>query len=296
MTEHVGREFAVALGDGRRLAVAEWGPSDGIPVLAFHGLPNSRLVHFRGAPERQGVRLLLPDRPGLGRSDPQPGRTLLAWADDVAELCGILDIERFAVLGISAGGPHAAACAWAMPDRVVVLGLVSSVGPVVDQPDVANGLPGPWRELASLARDDRTSAARKARDLCSEELTLLRSDPRRWIADWEASAPPSDRALIEEPEIRAMYVESCLEATLAGYAQELFLLLADPWGFALSEICIRSHVWHGAQDHTVPMIVADHVSASMTRCERTTYPDDGHLLMHAHEDEILDRLGRTVRS
>ena len=59
----------------------------------------------------KGVRLISPDRPGMGLSTYQPGRRLVDWPADVAHLTEALGIERFAVMGWSAGGPYAAVCA-----------------------------------------------------------------------------------------------------------------------------------------------------------------------------------------
>lgn len=77
---------------------------------------------------RLGILLVSASRPGLGLSDPDPGRTLLDWPSDVAALADHLRIERFAVVGRSAGGPFAAACAHALPLRVSSLAIVSGIG------------------------------------------------------------------------------------------------------------------------------------------------------------------------
>jgi len=111
------------LSDGRALGYSEWGPSDGTPVLGFMGTSLSWLAHVGGdAPRAAGVRLILVDRPGYGLSDFQRQRTLLDWPRDVAELADGLGMERFSVFGMSGGGPHAAACGYALPDRVAALG------------------------------------------------------------------------------------------------------------------------------------------------------------------------------
>ncbi len=78
---------------------------------------------------RLGVRLVLPDRPGIGLSDFKPGRAILDWPDDVLALAGALGLERFAVMGLSGGGPYAAACAWKIPQRITRVGIISGVGP-----------------------------------------------------------------------------------------------------------------------------------------------------------------------
>ena len=146
------RDRIVRLADGRALAYAEWGAPDGFPVFGFHGSPGSRRTHLgEEAPRSADVRLILPDRPGFGLSDPQPGRALLDWPRDVAALADHLGVDRFAVYGFSGGGPYALACAWAMPERVTAAAVVGGEGPIRDVPviwelDPDRGtIPGAWR-------------------------------------------------------------------------------------------------------------------------------------------------------
>ena len=63
-------------------------------------------------------------RPGFGDSDRAPRRTLLSFARDAAALADRLGRERFAVVGVSAGGPYALACAHELPDRVAAAAVV----------------------------------------------------------------------------------------------------------------------------------------------------------------------------
>ena len=115
------------LPDGRRLAYTEWGLPDGKPVLFFHGVPGSRLwCPDEEATSAAGVRLIAPERPGSGRSDPLQGRTLADWPKDVEALADALEISSFGSSGVSAGGPYAAACASLIPGRLRGVALVSS--------------------------------------------------------------------------------------------------------------------------------------------------------------------------
>ena len=144
---------SLELSDGRRLVYAEYGEFDGTPLLFFHGTPGSRRVArwADAAARRRGVRLIAPDRPGFGLSDPQPGRTLGDWPADVAELADALGLGRFAVAGVSGGGPYVAACAWRMPDRLTGAGIISGMGPL-DDPTLAAALPRRYRAAFGLAR------------------------------------------------------------------------------------------------------------------------------------------------
>src|SRR2546425_487315 len=99
------REGVVSLRDGRCLGFAEWGDPNGRPVVVFHGGPGSRAMAL-GCEEhadRLGLRIVILERPGFGLSDFAPERSVIGWADDVADATHALDIREFAVVGVSAG-------------------------------------------------------------------------------------------------------------------------------------------------------------------------------------------------
>jgi pimeloyl-ACP methyl ester carboxylesterase len=116
---------------GRRVALVEHGDPKGLPVFLLHGTPASRLGH--GFADRRGrergARLIVPDRAGIGRSDPWPDRTVAGYAGEVTALADAFGIDRFAVIGYSAGGPYAIAVAAGAGDRVRGVGLMAGAAP-----------------------------------------------------------------------------------------------------------------------------------------------------------------------
>jgi pimeloyl-ACP methyl ester carboxylesterase len=123
---------AVRLRDGRRLTYEPLGRPDGLPVLYMHGAigsPHWRTPALDAAVASLGLRYLIVNRPGFGGSDPQPGRTVAAFAADVQDLADSLGWDRFSVVGVSAGAPFALACAWALPGRVVAAAAASPMVP-----------------------------------------------------------------------------------------------------------------------------------------------------------------------
>ena len=118
----------IKLPAGRALGYAEYGAPEGIPVFYFHGFPSSRLdwqlVNDDAVLLDLNVRVIAPDRPGYGLSDYKSGRKMVDWPADVLELANALQIDRFAVLGISGGGPYAASCAAGIDDRLIKTGIV----------------------------------------------------------------------------------------------------------------------------------------------------------------------------
>ena len=87
--------------------------------------PLLEVLTVQSAAERIVVRLIGLDRPGIGRSDAKAGYRLLDWPDDVVEVADQLGIERFAVEGLSGGGPFALACAYTIPQWLTARGLIS---------------------------------------------------------------------------------------------------------------------------------------------------------------------------
>src|SRR5262245_6318972 len=101
---------AVELRDGRRLSYSAIGPYDGVPVLYLHvaiGSPPLRARGLERAIAESRIRYLMVDRPGFGGSDPLPGRRVSDLARDIEDLANALRLERFSILGVSAGAPYA---------------------------------------------------------------------------------------------------------------------------------------------------------------------------------------------
>ena len=265
------------LRDGRRLGYAEWGLPGGMPVLGFLGTSLSRLAHLGDeAPRSAGVRLVLVDRPGYGLSDFQPGRALLDWPRDVAELADALAIDRFAVFGMSGGGPHAAACGFALSERVTAVGLISSPGPVWDRRELLFSLPPHRQELVPLAEHDPAAAARQLVDDCRAEL--------------EEAVRDGD---IGDAELRERFRAAARETAARGpegYAHDLFLLFFAPWGFAPEEIRVPVQIWHGDADEAVSPVVAEFFARTIPDSELRMVPGEGHLLLWSQAEEILDAL------
>ena len=120
----------LTLPDGRRLACAEYGDPNGVPVLALHGTPGSRLMFALAdkAARTRGIRLIAPERPGYGLSDYRPAASLAHIAEDLGAVADAYGLDRFAIIGVSGGAPFAVAAAASMPDRISLLALVCPVG------------------------------------------------------------------------------------------------------------------------------------------------------------------------
>src|SRR5215472_15138390 len=130
-SEGAQMERTVQTADGRTLAVQENGDTDGMPVLAHMGSPNSRHMYapISADAAARGLRLISYDRPGYGGSTPSPGRSVADCAGAVRAICAALGIDRLRTWGISGGGPHVLACATLLPDLVVAAASLASTAP-----------------------------------------------------------------------------------------------------------------------------------------------------------------------
>lgn len=278
------RDGTVHLPDGRILGFAQYGDPAAPPVLHFHGYPSSRLEG--GLIPVPGVRLIVPDRPGYGLSDPQPGRTLLDWPKDVAALLDALHLDRVPAIGMSGGAPYAAACAYAIPDRIAATALVCGMAPPGfgwEGGSPAGFLMGLGRRPLAL----RLAAHAVRRVVRRGEAAALAGLLRR-----RAGLPPSDRVLLNA-DTRERVVMGWREAVRTGVDGPLSdaLIYARHWGFPLEGIRAPVTVWHGMADTTVP-VTAGRVFASRIPGARARFVEkEGHFsLIFRHHSAILREL------
>ena len=282
----MGDTVVMVLPDDRELAWLELGDPKGPPVFVFHGTPGSRLqVSFDQEPIiAAGVRFIAVDRPGYGHSTFQRGRRLADWPSDVACLADHLKVDRFSVVGISGGGPHAVVSARFLTDRVVGVGIVSGVGPLADL-EAEEGMMGFNRAVTRLAR---TSPY-----LVYPPLALGAFVFRKWpeVALRAASGqlPAADIEVFSRPEVKAAFIEDYRRAssTSALAAAQDFALFAREWGFCLEDITAPVDIWHGDKDRNVPIshgrIQAERIpGARFHEC-----PGLGHMLAVDRMEEIL---------
>lgn len=281
---------SVALPDGRRLSYSAAGPRDGSPVIYLHGGIGSPLkfgAALEGAIDALGIRYLMVNRPGFAGSDQHPGRRVVDFADDVRELADALQMSRFAVVGVSAGGPYALACAHALGDRVTAVAVVGSLAPLPG-PHAMSGMALRYRlPLAVLRRAPRLAA--RIVEAVVHELRRRPDLAARLIA---AGAPDADRGTLSEAAARKAAVRNLLSATAGGVQPivEDYLVCCRPWGFELSGVSAPVHLWHGMLDRLVPVEHALQLAISLPDSQTALDADEGHFFFRRRLLEVLGPL------
>lgn len=288
------QDNTMKLHDGRNLGFAEYGSLGGIPLLLFHGTPGSRIFNwFENAPwiEKFGVRVITPERPGYGLSDPAPRRKISDWATDVEELADYLGLDRFHVAGGSGGGPYALACAIHSPARVLSATLFCSGCP-----------PEAMRSSKGMVKVNRItfSLAKYAPILLKWLLAMssasARKHPDKYMAKMLSKFPEWDRRIIEKNYEKAK--EEAMMQLKEAYRQGAdgtyrdFLLVSHPWHLDLDKIAVPVFMWHGTADTLMPVSSAREFSKLIPGCEPHFISGAGHQLLGSEEirSQIIARM------
>lgn len=274
------------LPDGRRLGWAEWGPASGTPVLFCPGAATSRSLgfgaHLLAGLGDHGVRLISVDRPGLGASDPAPGRTLLDFAGDMTSLVGLRELTGVRGIGFSQGAPFLLACAAA--------GTLDAAAVVAGTDELAHP-----SFAASLIPD------------VAAMVDAVRSDPvaaERFFAGWGdadgfwqrilSMAGDGDRAVYTDPAFAEAYRRALHEAFVqgpGGYARDTVLASAR-WPFDPADVRIPVDLWYGDAD-TSPVHSPDlgaTLASRLPDARRHVVAGAGGALLWTHAEPILETL------
>lgn len=281
----------VPLPDGRTLAVDDIGDPEGVPVVYLHGTPDSRLARHPDdtIAARAGIRLLAVDRPGAGDSSPHAQASLRDLGADLAVVLDTLHVERAALLGWSAGGLFALACAAVLGPRVAAVSLVGTVPPVeaYTDPDLVGSLGPARRHFVEMAGEV------PPRELAAELAPYLVPQPIDAVLALDhvlESAGELGRAELAAVPGAADQLARALVASvsggLGGVEHDLVLQL-EP-GLDLSAIEAPVRTLHGSEDPASPPRVGAWLAARLPRAVVEVAPGAGHHVLFPRWQPILE--------
>jgi pimeloyl-ACP methyl ester carboxylesterase len=285
----VRAEGSVERPDGRSVAWTAWGVEGGRRLLQLHGTPGSRIGPTRDLAlyDRLNADVVTFDRPGYGQSTPHRERTISSVADDALAVVDALEWERFGVLGISGGGPHALAVGARAPERVLALGLaVGGPPPELVDPE----------DLIAINREGRRRALEEGREsleaFLAEPAAQIPADPVGVLEGAMADAPPADREMLKRADVRELVAASLREAFAhgpVGWFDDSWAL-STQWDFRLEEVAVPVHMWYGELDRNVPIRAVRAMAERLTVASFELIPEAGHLGWITREDDVLRTL------
>lgn len=273
------------LPDGRMIAYETWGKANGKPVLFCHGTGESRLARNprEKLTEEIGVRLITFDRPGVGGSSQNPGRSILDWADDVARLADFLKLGEFALAGHSGGGPHALGIAHRLGDRVSKISLASPFGPL-NEPGARDLVVG--RDLKALVElRHRQGLLRQG---LHYELAAAERNIGAFLEDMARHAPSDAATLLDDPEMNEMFGEEMGAAFLQGEQAMLDDVNAFfDWGFKPEDIRQPVSLFYGDADAMIAPEMPKKLGQRLPNCRVAVWPGAGHFACFDHWQEFI---------
>jgi pimeloyl-ACP methyl ester carboxylesterase len=236
--------------------------------------------------------LLAPERPGFGLSTFQKGRTLASWARDMDAFATALGVERFAVAGISGGGPYAAACAAALPSRVLAVGLVSPVGPMAgDEKPEGVG----WGHYCVFRLFPRIPGAIQV--IFSLGRIAFLYFPQAIFGLILGRAAPSDWKILSQADVRRNLIRGVAEGFRPGIrgAVEEMRVFSRPWDIEFANVKAPCILWQGLADRNVPVPAALRLGELIPNCDVRRIDGAGHYWVFDNIREILSTIATAAR-
>jgi pimeloyl-ACP methyl ester carboxylesterase len=266
----------VAGPDGRVLVAHDSGLPDPALTLVWHtGSPQTGalLAPVLDAAGKRRIRVVSYGRPSYGGSTPNPGRNVASAAADVAAVVDALDVDRFATMGASGGGPHALACGALLGERVSGVVTLAGIAPYTDEFDWFGGMrsPGGLRSALEGGRPARAAFAQ------TDEFDPAQFVEPDWAAlegAWGALGEDAQRAEREGPD--GLIDDDCA--------------FVRPWGFELAAVRAPVLVVQGGRDRVVPQPHGEHLARHLPNAELALRPADGHVSVLEAVPAALDRL------
>lgn len=283
------RQEAMQLSDGRVLAWYEWGPPDGVPVLFCTGAAMSGWLGFgTDCVDELGLRLIAPDRPGLGRSSPDPHKSLSTWAEDVRVLCAHMDSTEVLAVGFSQGAPFALA--------LTDIDAVAAVAIVAGQDQLTHP-----RIRPLLHPDVAGMLATLEADRAGFEEYVATSANADWLWDLiMGMSGERDRAIYQSPAFAQAYRESLRQGFAAGahgYARDLVVALG-PWPVTPEDVTVPVDLWYGLEDTSTVHSpdFGETLASRLQWATRQALPNEGGSILWTSAKAILTQLKSHISS
>jgi pimeloyl-ACP methyl ester carboxylesterase len=280
-------DHVITLSNGLRLGYAEYGDPRGEVAFYFHGWPSSRLQGclFDELAKKHGMRLICPDRPGIGLSDPQPGRTLADWQHTLTDLAAHVGADNWHVIAWSGGGPYVLASALLLPKRILSASIICGAPPLSFLGDremfwiyrlliqLRKLLPSVLGGILKLG-----AVITRMRPGCLVHRLLLKM------------LGAEDRRILSDPKVFKVVCDATLGALnrpAADVIADADIYLSE-WGFEVSRITVPIHFWHGRQDKNIDWTYTQRLASLIPHAVTHFSEHDGHYSMPVtHAEQVI---------
>jgi pimeloyl-ACP methyl ester carboxylesterase len=236
------------------------------------------------------IRLIAPDRPGVGQSTFQENRTFLSWGKDMAELVDVLHVEHYSVFGLSGGAPHVLSCVLSDSARIDNASIISGATPY----DYKGTLRGMWFPVKLIHWFAGMRKDRQLRKFIQNDYESLVEKPEKRIKQFQNYLPKPDRILLTQHPVYAWeFIRGSIESYsqgIDGVVQEWKLYVAD-WDMDFAKVNLPINLWYGKDDKMAPFQRGEYYHKSLPTSSLKVLNNEGHFsLIRNHITEILEEL------
>lgn len=270
------------------LVYAEYGDPDGIAVLGLHGTPGTRHIFSLAdaSARKHGLRLIAPDRAGIGGSEDCSEHSIAGHAEDSVTLIDHLGAEKFGVLGFSGGGPYTAEVARQAGNRIQAMALVSA--------HVLGLPPGPAHYALMRLADASIPVSRSLFVAIACAAVGVPFFSRLLISP---GLNRSDRRIMADREVRRCLTKGIGGALWGGRAtayEARNFYREHPHSPIALDAPVR--IWHGTEDKIIKPEAARRYSHMFSGSFLNIIPGAGHLWGLVAHDEVLEALAADIAS
>jgi len=270
---------SITLDNGRTLTYSEYGNNDGEPIFICHGLNSSGLEAkvFSHLISDDNFRIIGIDRPGMGSSSFQKDRSILNFTKDITAVADKLAIDKFTIVGISAGASYALAYAYKNPERLNSCHIISGLGTIEENFHILNN---DNKKFITLSKKYPWIVQPIFWMLMGRH-SKKKEKSEKFLNNIIQSLDQVDKNSLNEPIIRSLFIEAFRQSYLQGVkgvAYDALLSYSKPWGFNLEKIK-HDHIYlyNGAKDASIPIKMGEQMHKSLQNSTYNLYQDDGHL-------------------
>ncbi|CAI2162353.1 12132_t:CDS:2 [Funneliformis geosporum] len=282
---------SMQLSSGRVVSFSEVGDRNGFPVFVFLGMGCVRyfIAFFDDLATSYNLRLICPDRPGIGLSDDVKAeeQQVLKWPDVIEELCDIMEIPKFFIMAHSAGAPYALACAMKIPQRLQ--GTIYLVSPWVST-TVANNFK--WLQYVPTPIMKLTNSAGISLQQMIHGRQPYSIKPQSQRNSGALSAPMS--TVEKKQQLGLAILKASFAENLAGANNDLLMCFERKrtFGFSYTDVNHPVHVFHGTKDDRIPTSAVKWMESNMPNCKLTMIEGGKHsLFLRA---EVVDSIFKSI--
>ncbi len=256
----------VTLRSGTKVAYRTYGPENGRPIIVSHNGWGCRVMiprSFETVLEQKQIRLIIPDRPGIGLTPLTVDRPQ-TWGKKLVEFVDHLDLQSYEILGAVNGSVFALLHALEAGERLKKIHLACPI--FINTRADSDLLQGIYTPSVRLVRASKRFA-KEIYELWLKSITMNLGKHYQSMIDNSLSDKEKQKFIDDEnyEEVMQLMIESFKEAAfrnLGGISREMVFCLS-PRKVDLSKITVPVEIWWGSEDNRISQKGAENLASQM---------------------------------